>query len=65
MAVKTFILLALLIFPSILNAQSYKEAFSVELKLDKTNFDFGEDVNTQLSCLPVVFVVIFRRVNMQ
>ncbi len=49
MAVKTFILLALLILPSILNAQSYKEAFSVELKLDKTNFDFGEDVNPILT----------------
>ncbi len=45
MAVKTFILLALLILPSIINAQSNKEAFSIELKLDKTNFAFGEDVD--------------------
>ena len=49
MAAKIIILLALLILPSILNAQSYKEAFSVELKLDKTNFDFGEDVNPILT----------------
>lgn len=44
MAAKIIILLALLILPSILNAQSYKEAFSVELKLDKTNYAFGEEV---------------------
>ncbi len=44
MASKIILLLALHILPSILNAQSNKEAFSVDLKLEKTNYAFGEEV---------------------
>ena len=47
MAAKIIFLLALLILPSFNNAQ-IKEAFSVELKLDKTNFTFGDEVKPLL-----------------
>lgn len=44
MAAKILFLLALLIPSSLITAQIYKGAFSVELKIIKTNFAFGEDV---------------------
>lgn len=44
MAKKIFFLFALLILPSILNAQSIKPSFSVELKINKLNYEFGENV---------------------
>lgn len=44
MAAKIFFLLALFI-PSVIIAQINEKAFSVELKIDKTNFAFGEDVD--------------------
>lgn len=44
MAAKIVLLVALLLLPSILKAQDVKPAFSVELKIDKANYEFGEDV---------------------
>ena len=44
MAAKFILLFALFIIPSLMNAQSKQESFSVELKLEKTNYSFGEEV---------------------
>jgi len=48
MTAKIVFLFALLL-PSILIAQVNKEAFSVELKIGKTNFVFGEDVDANIT----------------
>jgi len=44
MAAKIVFLFALLIIPSLINAQSKQESFSIELKLEKINYAFGEEV---------------------
>lgn len=50
MAAKIVFLFALLIIPSLINAQSKQESFSIELKLEKINYAFGEEVK------PVVLI---------
>lgn len=49
MVVKTVIFAALLLFPSLLYSQNIKPAFSIHLKTDKLNYEFGEDICVTLT----------------
>jgi len=49
MASKIIFLLALIIFPAILQAQVSKPSFSVEIKMDKSNYEFGEEIKSEIT----------------
>lgn len=49
MAAKILFLLALLTIPFSIQAQKIKPSFTVEFKIDKLNYDFGEDIKPTIT----------------